>query len=158
MPRGEFVKSILKTCTPRPDILAGTFNPEIFTASLSQVIDSFLNQKMATLENFQGTRGVLRVLALAVRSLWERRQAIPMIHTCHLTLRDARIVNEVISRTGGGRMRLLLQDVPPEDMKRLGELFEILGDLVSPVEQTQGRLWITDPQDDCPLVQALKKD
>ena len=34
-----------------------------------------------------------------------------------------------------------------------GELFEILGDLVSSVDQTQGRIQITDPQDDCPLVQ-----
>jgi hypothetical protein len=55
-------------------------------------------------------------------------------------------------------MRLLLQDVPPEDIKRLGELFEILGDLVSAVDQTQARIRITDPQDDCPFVQALKKD
>jgi hypothetical protein len=68
----------------------------------------FLNQKMATLENFQGTRGVLRVLALAVRSLWEKHQAIPMIHTCHLNMRDARIVNEVISRTGGGDLLPIL--------------------------------------------------
>jgi predicted AAA+ superfamily ATPase len=33
----------------------------------------FLNQKLATVETFQGTRGVLRVLALAVRSLWQER-------------------------------------------------------------------------------------
>ena len=35
------MKSILETCTPRPDILTGTFNPEIFTASLSQVIEHY---------------------------------------------------------------------------------------------------------------------
>jgi len=68
----------------------------------------FLNQKMATLENFQGTRGVLRVLSLAVRSLWEKRQGVPMIHTCHLNLRDARIVNELVSRTGGGALLPIL--------------------------------------------------
>jgi uncharacterized protein DUF499 len=60
----------------------------------------FLNQKLATMETFQGTRGVLRVLALAVRSLWQAHQDIPMIHTCHLNLRDARIVSELIGRTG----------------------------------------------------------
>jgi predicted AAA+ superfamily ATPase len=60
----------------------------------------FLNQKLATVETFQGTRGVLRVLALAVRSLWQAQQDIPMIHTCHLNLRDARIVSELIGRTG----------------------------------------------------------
>ena len=32
------MKSVLETCTPRPDILRGTFNPEIFTASLGQVV------------------------------------------------------------------------------------------------------------------------
>jgi predicted AAA+ superfamily ATPase len=50
----------------------------------------FLTQKLATVETFQGTRGVLRVLALAVRSLWQKRQDIPMMHTCHLDLREAR--------------------------------------------------------------------
>lgn len=59
---------------------------------------------------------------------------------------------------GGGRMRLLIQDAQPEDMKRLGELFEVLAGLVSAEEQTQGRIRITDPQDDCPLVQELRKD
>ncbi len=79
-----------------------------------------LNQKLATLENFQGTRGVLRVLALAVRSLWEKRQAIPMIHTCHLNLRDARIVNEVIGRTGGGDLLPILNtDVGGVDTQAL---------------------------------------
>ena len=31
------MKSILNSCAPRPDIISGTFNPEIFTASLSEV-------------------------------------------------------------------------------------------------------------------------
>lgn len=35
------MKSILQTCTPRPDIIEGTFNPEIFTASLSQVLQAY---------------------------------------------------------------------------------------------------------------------
>jgi hypothetical protein len=69
---------------------------------------AFLNGKMAMLANFQGTRGVLRVLALAVRSLWERKQPVPMIHGCHLNLRDARIVNELISRTGAAELLPIL--------------------------------------------------
>jgi len=35
------MRSILETCQPRADILGGTFNPEIFTASLSQVMDRY---------------------------------------------------------------------------------------------------------------------
>jgi predicted AAA+ superfamily ATPase len=61
----------------------------------------FLTQKLATIETFQGTRGVLRVLALAVRSLWSRQQHLPMIHTCHLDVRESRTVNEILGRTGG---------------------------------------------------------
>ena len=33
--------SILDACTPRKDLLAGTFNPEIFTANLMQVIGHY---------------------------------------------------------------------------------------------------------------------
>jgi len=39
------VRSILDTCKPRADILGGTFNPEIFTASLSQVLDFYRGKK-----------------------------------------------------------------------------------------------------------------
>ena len=68
----------------------------------------FLNQKLAVAENFQGTRGVLRVLALAVRSLWEKKHAVPMIHTCHLDLRSDRVVNEILGRTGSSDLLFVL--------------------------------------------------
>jgi hypothetical protein len=35
------MQSIRDTCQPRADLLQGSFNPEIFTASLIQVIDSY---------------------------------------------------------------------------------------------------------------------
>src|SRR5262245_46411091 len=44
-PGGRDVRSILETCKPRADILGGTFNPEIFTASLSQVLDFYRGRK-----------------------------------------------------------------------------------------------------------------
>jgi len=68
----------------------------------------FLSSKLSMVENFQGTRGVLRVLSLAVRNLWQKKNAIPMVHTCHLDLRDARIVNEIIARTGSGDLLAVL--------------------------------------------------
>ncbi len=68
----------------------------------------FLNQKLADAENFQGTRGVLRVLALAVRSLWLKKQPVPMIHACHLDLRSERVVNEILGRTGSSDLLLVL--------------------------------------------------
>lgn len=35
------IRSILEACTPRKDILEGSFNPEIFTASLGAVLDFY---------------------------------------------------------------------------------------------------------------------
>ena len=69
----------------------------------------FLTQKLAQVDNFQSTRGVLRVLALAVRGLWETGIRIPMIHTCHLDLRSQRIVEEVMGRTGNLDLRPALE-------------------------------------------------
>lgn len=68
----------------------------------------FLNTKLASAENFQGTRGVLRVLSLAVRTLWEKRQAVPMIHACHLDLRSERVVDELLGRTGSSDLLFVL--------------------------------------------------
>jgi len=68
----------------------------------------FLNNKLASAENFQGTRGVLRVLSLAVRSLWQNRQAVPMIHACHLDLKSDRVVNEILGRTGSSDLMFIL--------------------------------------------------
>lgn len=42
------MKPILQTCIPRPDIIAGSFNPEIFTASLSQVLDAYSGKGTST--------------------------------------------------------------------------------------------------------------
>jgi predicted AAA+ superfamily ATPase len=38
--------SVLDTCQPSEDILAGTFNPEIFTASLAQVLDFYAGKRV----------------------------------------------------------------------------------------------------------------
>jgi hypothetical protein len=61
----------------------------------------FLNGKLSSLETFQGTRGVLRVLTLVIRTLWENQVTTPMIHTCHLDMQNAQTVDELIGRTGG---------------------------------------------------------
>lgn len=97
----------------------------------------FLNNKLATSENFQGTRGVLRVLALAVRRLWntKRNSAVPMIHACHLDLRDARTVNELIGRTGSGELLPVLNaDVGGVDTESIegGKSNAELADLRNP--------------------------
>ncbi|MBC7078608.1 MAG: DUF499 domain-containing protein, partial [Synergistales bacterium] len=68
----------------------------------------FLNRKLAASENFQGTRGVLRVLSLAVRDIWEKRRPVPMIHACHLNLRSPLVVNEILGRTGSSDLMFVL--------------------------------------------------
>lgn len=68
----------------------------------------FLNQKLAQAENFQGTRGVLRVLAMTVRSLWSKKLPVGMIHTGDIDLQNSAIVNELLGRTGSAELQLVL--------------------------------------------------
>ncbi|MBW2102281.1 MAG: AAA family ATPase, partial [Deltaproteobacteria bacterium] len=58
---------------------------------------------------------------------------------------------------GGGLLRISLTDVPPDSMKALGELFEVISGLVKIGDSTEAYLDITDPQEDCPFVKELKK-
>ena len=72
----------------------------------------FLNQKLAQAENFQGTRGVLRVLAMTVRSIWSRQEAVGMIHTGDIDLQNSAIVSEILGRTGSADlMNVLTADI-----------------------------------------------
>lgn len=68
----------------------------------------FLNNKLADSETFQGTRGVLRVLSYAVRSIWQNRIQASMIQSCHIDLHSERVVNEILGRTGSGDLLLVL--------------------------------------------------
>lgn len=68
----------------------------------------FLNQKLSLAENFQGTRGVLRVLAMTVRQIWQKQQPLTMIHTSNLDMRDASTVNEILGRTGSAELLSIL--------------------------------------------------
>jgi hypothetical protein len=61
----------------------------------------FLNEKLASIETFQGTRGVLRVMTLAIRLIWEKRPFAPMIHVGHLDFRNSVMTGEII----GSRLR-----------------------------------------------------
>lgn len=58
-----------------------------------------LNTKTATIPNFQRTRGALRLLALAIRRLWEKKpQDAYLIHPHHLDLGCGELVEELTSR------------------------------------------------------------
>jgi hypothetical protein len=62
-----------------------------------------------------------------------------------------------LSLPGGGTLRLSLNNVPPESMKQLGELFEVLAGITKAGEATEGYLEIANPSDACPLIRELHK-
>ena len=63
------IPSILDTCQPRPDICAGSFNPEIFTASLSHVIDWYREPSNSTPSPYTDAEQFFRDLTYATESL-----------------------------------------------------------------------------------------
>jgi hypothetical protein len=56
---------------------------------------------------------------------------------------------------GGGRLRLVFDDVPPESMKQLGELFETLDACSSADDDTTALLEVEKPEYDCPFLKAV---
>jgi hypothetical protein len=58
-----------------------------------------LDKRLSTIPNFQRTRGALRLLARAVRILWDERPAnVQLIHLHHLDLGNSMIAEELSSR------------------------------------------------------------
>ncbi|MEG4405481.1 DUF499 domain-containing protein [Microcoleus sp. MON2_D5] len=67
------------------------FHPELF---------NLLTKKIASIPEFQKTRGALRLFAQVVRHLWENRDGwVSMIHTHHIPVgMDGEITNDLTSR------------------------------------------------------------
>lgn len=58
-----------------------------------------LDKRLSTIPNFQRTRGALRLLARAIRDLWDAHPAnVQLIHLHHLNLSDQVIAHELSSR------------------------------------------------------------
>ena len=68
----------------------------------------FLNNKLSLAENFQGTRGVLRVLAMTVRSIWMRNIQATVIHVGDIDMQNSNIVDEILGRTGSADLKTVL--------------------------------------------------
>jgi len=58
---------------------------------------------------------------------------------------------------GGGHLRVSVEDAKPAAMKRLGELFEVLAGVAKPGKDTFVELEVSQPDDNCPLIKALKE-
>lgn len=70
--------------------LSYPFHPELIRV---------LNLRVATIPNFQRTRGALRLLAMAVRRLWREQPADTwLIHPYHINLADNEILGDLTSR------------------------------------------------------------
>jgi hypothetical protein len=70
--------------------LAYPFHPELIRV---------LNLRVATIPNFQRTRGALRLLAAVVRQLWETRASQAwLIHPHHIDLASQSIIEDLTSR------------------------------------------------------------
>ncbi|SDO82618.1 ATP-binding protein [Selenomonas ruminantium] len=81
----------------------------------------FLNNRLSLAENFQGTRGVLRVLALTIRDIWQKKLPISLIHTCNIDMRNAATVNEILGRTGSADLKTALNtDIGSVETTSLG--------------------------------------
>ncbi|MFH0223194.1 ATP-binding protein [Vibrio furnissii] len=81
---------------------------------------SYLTNKLASAESFQGTRGVLRVLAMAIRTIWQKRMEIPLVHTSHLNMANPDLADELIGRTGANDLLTVLNaDVGGADSSNL---------------------------------------
>ena len=78
------------------------FHPELF---------SLLTKKVASIPEFQRTRGALRLFALVIRHLWhDRPNNIPMIHPHHVPVGvDAEVTNELTLRLSRTLMMLPIQ-------------------------------------------------
>ncbi len=77
------------------------FHPELVTV---------LNRKTATIPNFNQTRGALRLLAWAVRRLWDERPADAwLIHPFHLDLAQTQIAEDLTSRLDRPKFRQVIE-------------------------------------------------
>lgn len=81
---------------------------------------AYLTNKLASAENFQGTRGVLRVLAMAIRTIWNKKLSIPLVHTCHLNMANPDLADELIGSTEANDLITVLNaDVGGADSESL---------------------------------------
>lgn len=79
------------------------FHPELF---------SLLNKKIASIQNFQRTRGALRLFARVIRYLWNNSNSnnwIPLIHPHHIPIGiEEEITSELTSRLERPLLRLAI--------------------------------------------------
>lgn len=109
------------------DLAAGANDPELRDKLIDHypfhpTLIAYLSEDLAQVESFQGTRGLLRTLARAIRRIWETQLAIPMIQTGHLDLSDSYIRSELLGKTKNTDLTAVLDsDISkPSDSDAIG--------------------------------------
>ena len=93
---------------PEEATSVGFHDRMVSTYPFHPTLIDFLNNKLALAENFQGTRGVLRVLAMTVRSIWNRRMNTTVIHVSDIDMQNGTIVDEILGKTGSADLKAVL--------------------------------------------------
>lgn len=84
--RPEFPAECAEVDYERRIIASYPIHPEVFER---------LYKDWSTLQNFQRTRGVLRLMATVIHSLWEKGDRNPLILPAHIPLEDPRVQAEL---------------------------------------------------------------
>ena len=101
-----------KSALPEKALKADYENSMIAAYPFHPSFIDYLNHKLAASANFQGTRGVLRMLSLCIHNIWKKQRDLPMIHDCDLDLTDLAISDELFGKTNSGELRpVLVTDV-----------------------------------------------
>lgn len=98
----------------------------------------------------EGNEGARKLFPLMRRlgSMYNRGDAISSIET--LDISDLKLPD-------GGTMRFALNNVTPEQMKHLDEIFQMVADSAKVTDETEADLIIRDPNSNCALVKELSK-
>ena len=99
---GEDVPSGCREPAYRDDIIAAyPFHPELI---------SVLYERWGTITSFQRTRGVLRLLADVISSLYQAKDNEPLIQSCSVNLGVPAVRSELVKHTGQGNVFHIVVD------------------------------------------------
>jgi hypothetical protein len=99
---GEDVPSNCREPAYRDDIIAAyPFHPELI---------SVLYERWGTITSFQRTRGVLRLLADVISSLYQAKDNEPLIQSCSVNLGVPAVRSELVKHTGQGNVFHIVVD------------------------------------------------
>lgn len=121
----KYVKAIAKSFSEFYGKQAAEFPPEAREAEYSRRIErsypihpelfTRLYDDWSTLERFQRTRGVLRLMAQVIHALWSNNDRSPMIMPGLLPIDDPTVANEIVSNLSEQWPPIIHRDVDGEE-------------------------------------------